>query len=166
MVDAGGYGLTSSSTRSLLLLTAPKRLSMAFARTVAPKAEIEFINDWEGSNYTYCNEFLVHNGRPSTKTQRSTSRRWAIASCASATRRFIRCMSTRNTPNKAEYLIAVRSPEVHIHNMKLQSAARSASLDSGPRAQAYRSRCGLQVQAMLLSLRALVLMWSFLVAKP
>ena len=32
---------------------------LAFARDAAPKVEIEQINDWEGSEFTYCNEFLV-----------------------------------------------------------------------------------------------------------
>ncbi len=34
---------------------------LAFARTAAPKVEIEQINDWEGSKYKYCNEFLVNS---------------------------------------------------------------------------------------------------------
>ena len=32
---------------------------MSFARGAHPKVEIEQVNDWEGSQYRYCNEFLV-----------------------------------------------------------------------------------------------------------
>ena len=63
VVDAGGYGLAIFFDSFVAALTGRTEAlvdEMAFARTAAPKAEIEQINDWEGSNYTYCNEFLVH----------------------------------------------------------------------------------------------------------
>ena len=63
VVDAGGYGLAiffDSFVAALTGRTETMADELAFARTAAPKAEIEQINDWEGSEYTYCNEFLVH----------------------------------------------------------------------------------------------------------
>ena len=62
VVDSGGYGLAILIDSFVAALTGkegPLVDELAFARDAAPKVEIEQINDWEGSEYTYCNEFLV-----------------------------------------------------------------------------------------------------------
>ena len=62
VVDSGGYGLAILIDGFVAALTGkegPLVDELAFARDAAPKVEIEQINDWEGSEFTYCNEFLV-----------------------------------------------------------------------------------------------------------
>ena len=64
VVDAGGYGLAiffDAFVSALLGKEGPMVDELAFARGTAPKVEIEQINDWEGSAYRYCTEFLVHS---------------------------------------------------------------------------------------------------------
>ena len=64
VVDAGGYGLAiffDAFTAALTGKEGPLGDELAFARGAAPKVEIEQINDWEGSAYRYCTEFLVHS---------------------------------------------------------------------------------------------------------
>ena len=64
VVDAGGFGLAiffDAFVSALLGKEGPMVDELAFARGPAPKVEIEQINDWEGSAYRYCTEFLVHS---------------------------------------------------------------------------------------------------------
>ena len=64
VVDAGGFGLAiffDAFVSALLGKEGPMVDELAFARGTAPKVEIEQINDWEGSAYRYCTEFLVHS---------------------------------------------------------------------------------------------------------
>ena len=64
VVDAGGYGLAIFFDAFAAALTGkegPLGDELAFARGTAPKVEIEQINDWEGSAYRYCTEFLVNS---------------------------------------------------------------------------------------------------------
>ena len=62
VVDAGGFGLAIFFDAFASALTGKEGTlgdELAFARGTAPKVEIEQINDWEGSAFRYCNEFLV-----------------------------------------------------------------------------------------------------------
>ena len=64
VVDAGGFGLAIFFDAFVAALTGkegPLRDELAFARNAAPKVEIEQVNDWEGSAFRYCTEFLVHS---------------------------------------------------------------------------------------------------------
>ena len=63
VVDAGGFGLAILLDAFVAALTGKQIVAddVAAAYTAAPKVEIEQINDWEGSKYTYCNEFLVES---------------------------------------------------------------------------------------------------------
>ena len=64
VVDAGGFGLAiffDAFASALMGKEGPMVDELAFARGTAPKVEIEQINDWEGSAYRYCTEFLVHS---------------------------------------------------------------------------------------------------------
>ena len=61
VVDAGGFGLAIFfDAFSSAIMGLEQELTDQF-KTVRqePKVEIENINDWEGSHYRYCNEFLV-----------------------------------------------------------------------------------------------------------
>ena len=96
---------------------------LAFARTAAPKVEIEQINDWEGSRFRYCNEFLValrHARSP--KRRSSSSPSWATASCCVGSVPKFKVHVHSNHPDQvlAYFLERGQVSEVFIHNMQLQ----------------------------------------------
>lgn len=134
VVDAGGYGLAIFFDSFVAALTGRTEAlvdEMAFARTAAPKAEIEQINDWEGSNYTYCNEFLVHTDDLDQDAALDFLQTMGDCELCVGNAPVYKVHVHSNTPNKVlEYFLDRGAvSEVHIHNMKLQSAARSASLE-------------------------------------
>ena len=134
VVDAGGYGLAIFFDSFVAALTGRTEAlvdEMAFARTAAPKAEIEQINDWEGSNYTYCNEFLVHSDDLDQDAALDFLQTMGDCELCVGNAPVYKVHVHSNTPNKVlEYFLDRGAvSEVHIHNMKLQSAARSASLE-------------------------------------
>lgn len=136
VVDAGGYGLAIFFDSFVAALTGRTEAlvdEMAFARTAAPKAEIEQINDWEGSNYTYCNEFLVHTDDLDQDAALDFLQTMGDCELCVGNAPVYKVHVHSNTPNKVlEYFLDRGAvSEVHIHNMKLQSAARSASLEEG-----------------------------------
>ena len=134
VVDAGGYGLAIFFDAFAAALTGkegPLGDELAFARGTAPKVEIEQINDWEGSAYRYCTEFLVHSDTLDVD----------------AAKDFLTTMGDCDLlvgmhPNFKVHVHSNRSDkvlgwfldhdaqvsEVHIHNMQLQSAARNDAL--------------------------------------
>ena len=134
VVDAGGYGLAiffDAFTAALTGKEGPLGDELAFARGAAPKVEIEQINDWEGSAYRYCTEFLVHSDTLDVD----------------AAKDFLTTMGDCDLlvgmhPNFKVHVHSNRSDkvlgwfldhdaqvsEVHIHNMQLQSAARNDAL--------------------------------------
>ncbi len=91
VVDAGGFGLSM------------------FARSTAPKVEIEQINDWEGSEYRYCTEFLVHSDTLDVD----------------AAKAFLPTMGDCDLLLGGFLTHDAQISEVHVHNMQLQSAARN-----------------------------------------
>ena len=134
VVDAGGYGLAIFFDSFVAALTGRTEAlvdEMAFARTAAPKAEIEQINDWEGSNYTYCNEFLVHTDDLDQDAALDFLQTMGDCELCVGNAPVYKVHVHSNTPNKVlEYFLDRGAvSEVHIHNMKLQIAARSASLE-------------------------------------
>ena len=134
VVDAGGYGLAIFFDSFVAALTGRTEAlvdEMVFARTAAPKAEIEQINDWEGSNYTYCNEFLVHTDDLDQDAALDFLQTMGDCELCVGNAPVYKVHVHSNTPNKVlEYFLDRGAvSEVHIHNMKLQSAARSASLE-------------------------------------
>ncbi len=134
VVDAGGYGLAiffDSFVAALTGRTETMADELAFARTAAPKAEIEQVNDWEGSEYTYCNEFLVHTDRLDTAAALDFLQTMGDCELCVGSAPVYKVHVHSNTPNEvlAYFLDKGAISEVHIHNMKLQSEARSASLE-------------------------------------
>lgn len=134
VVDAGGYALAIFFDSFVAALTGRTEAlvdEMAFARTAAPKAEIEQINDWEGSNYTYCNEFLVHTDDLDQDAALDFLQTMGDCELCVGNAPVYKVHVHSNTPNKVlEYFLDRGAvSEVHINNMKLQSAARSASLE-------------------------------------
>ena len=135
VVDSGGYGLAILLDAFVAALTGkegPLVDELAFARDAAPKVEIEQINDWEGSAYTYCNEFLVDSDvldRSEALDFLSTMGDCEL--CVGEKPKF-KVHVHSNTPDKvlAYFLERGQISEVFIHNMKLQSVERTEQLAS------------------------------------
>ena len=104
---------------------------LAFARDMAaPKVEIEQVNDWEGSAYRYCNEFLVDSDvLDKDEALDFLSTMGDCELCVGEIPKF-KVHVHSNTPDKvlAWFLERGQISEVHIHNMQLQSAARTEAL--------------------------------------
>jgi hypothetical protein len=134
VVDAGGYGLAIFIDAFVAALTGRAETSaeeLHFTPSAPPKAEIEQINDWEGSTYTYCNEFLVHTESLDTAEALDFLQTMGDCELCVGSAPVYKVHVHSNTPNEvlAYFLERGAISEVHIHNMKLQSQARSASLE-------------------------------------
>lgn len=140
VVDAGGYGLAIFFDSFVSALTGRTEAlvdELSFARTAAPKVEIEQINDWEGSTYTYCNEFLVHSDELDPQAALDFLQTMGDCELCVGNAPIFKVHVHSNTPNEvlAYFLDKGAISEVHIHNMKLQSEARSASLEEEQKAE-------------------------------
>lgn len=136
VVDAGGYGLAILLDAFTAAITGQEVLVDEFSlkRYGAPKVEIEQVNDWAGSQYRYCTEFLVYSEK--LEIESSLNYLETMGDCelvVGQTPNFKVHVHT-NTPDKVLAYMLERGQisEVHIHNMQLQSEERSASLDSDP----------------------------------
>jgi len=134
VVDAGGYGLAILFDSFVAALTGkegPLGDELAFARgMMAPKVEIEQINDWEGSQYRYCNEFLVDSETLDPEAALEFLATMGDCElCVGSTPKF-KVHVHSNTPDKvlAYFLERGQISEVFIHNMQLQSEERSEKL--------------------------------------
>lgn len=134
VVDAGGFGLAIFFDSFVSALTGRSDVlgdELAFARTAAPKVEIDQINDWEGSAYMYCNEFLVDSETLDPEEALDFLHTMGDCElCVGSTPKF-KVHVHSNTPDKvlAYFLERGQISEVFIHNMKLQSEERSAKLE-------------------------------------
>ncbi len=133
VVDAGGFGLSIFIGAFVSALTGKEGAlvdALAFARTAAPKVEIEQINDWEGSAYRYCNEFLVDSDVLDVDEALDFLASMGDCElCVGAAPKF-KVHVHSNTPDKvlAYFLERGQISEVFIHNMQLQSEERSEKL--------------------------------------
>ncbi len=133
VVDAGGYGLAILFDAFAAALTGkggPMVDELAFARGAAPKVEIEQVNDWEGSAYRYCNEFLVESDVLNKEEALDFLATMGDCElCVGDTPKF-KVHVHSNTPDQVlkYFLERGQISEVHIHNMQLQSAERTAGL--------------------------------------
>ena len=141
VVDAGGFGLAIFFDSFVSALTGRSDTlgdELAFARTAAPKVEIEQINDWEGSAYMYCNEFLVDSDTLDPEEALDFLHTMGDCElCVGSVPKF-KVHVHSNTPDKvlAYFLERGQISEVFIHNMKLQSEERSAKLEQEQEAEA------------------------------
>lgn len=139
VVDAGGFGLAIFFDSFVSALTGRSDTlgdELAFART-APKVEIEQINDWEGSAYMYCNEFLVDSDTLDPEEALDFLHTMGDCElCVGSVPKF-KVHVHSNTPDKvlAYFLERGQISEVFIHNMKLQSEERSAKLEQEQEAE-------------------------------
>lgn len=134
VVDAGGFGLAiffDSFVSALTGRTDSMGDELAFARTAAPKVEIEQINDWEGSAYMYCNEFLVDSDTLDPEETLDFLQTMGDCELCVGTNPKFKVHVHSNTPDKvlAYFLERGQISEVFIHNMKLQSEERTAKLE-------------------------------------
>lgn len=140
VVDAGGFGLAIFFDSFVSALTGRSDTlgdELAFARTAAPKVEIEQINDWEGSAYMYCNEFLVDSDTLDPEEALDFLHTMGDCElCVGSVPKF-KIHVHSNTPDKvlAYFLERGQISEVFIHNMKLQSEERSAKLEQEQEAE-------------------------------
>lgn len=135
VVDAGGYGLAiliegiaSSLTGHSGALS--EELDHDSSTAHQPKVEIEQINDWAGSKYRYCNEFLVDSETLDTEDAlKFLSSIGDCELCVGATPKF-KVHVHSDTPDKvlAYFLKCGQVSEVFIHNMQLQSEERVEKL--------------------------------------
>ena len=133
VVDAGGFGLAilfDAFASALMGRDGQMGDEMAFARTDAPKVEIEQVNDWEGSQYRYCTEFLVHSDE--LDAQEGLDFLGTMGDCELLVGQnpHFKVHVHTNTPDKVLAYMLERGQisEVHIHNLQLQSAERTAKL--------------------------------------
>ena len=148
VVDAGGFGLAillDGFVTELLGKEGSIGEQFAFIGGAEPKVEIEHINDWEGSHYRYCNEFLVHS---ETLVKEDALDFLATMGdcelCVGSNPRF-KVHVHSNTPDKvlAYFLERGQIFEVFIHNMELQSEERNEKLAAEQaEAQAERKHFG------------------------
>jgi uncharacterized protein len=133
VVDAGGFGIAIFFGAFVSSLTGKDGAlvdELAFARKAAPKVEIEQINDWEGSKYRYCNEFLVDSDVLDTEEALEFLATMGDCElCVGAIPKF-KVHVHSNTPDKVLHYFLERGQisEVFIHNMQLQSVARTEML--------------------------------------
>ncbi len=133
VVDAGGYGFAILLDAWVMALLGKQETQLdttVVAGMTQPKVEIERINDWEGSAYRYCNEFLVQSTtlNPSEALEFLTTMGDCELCVGSAPTFKVHVHS--NHPDKvlAYFLERGHIFEVFIHNMQLQSAQRNEDL--------------------------------------
>ena len=135
VVDSGGYGLAillDSFVSALTGKEGPLADELAIARTVAPKVEIEQINDWEGSKYTYCNEFLVDSDTLDPKEALDFLATMGDCELCVGQNPKFKVHVHSNHPDQVLHYFLERGQisEVFIHNMKLQSEERTEKLEA------------------------------------
>ena len=133
VVDAGGFGLAillDGFTSALLGKEGSLGDELAFSRMGEPKVEIEHINDWEGSQFRYCNEFLVDSETLDKDEALDFLATMGDCELCVGTNPKFKVHVHSNTPDKvlAYFLERGQIFEVFIHNMQLQSEERNEKL--------------------------------------
>ena len=145
VVDAGGFGLAilmDAFTSALLGRSGELREEMAAVSAAAPKVEIEHIQDWEGSAYRYCNEFLVDSDTlDKNEALDFLATMGDCELCVGDNPKF-KVHVHSNHPDQVLHYFLERGQifEVFIHNMDLQSVARNEALIAEQQQQAAKSK--------------------------
>jgi hypothetical protein len=133
VVDAGGFGLAILIDGFVSALLGKGDFvadQFSFDPKAEPKVEIEHLNDWEGSEYRYCNEFLVHSETlDKDEALEFLATMGDCELCVGSTPKF-KVHVHSNQPNKVLEYFLERGQifEVFIHNMDLQSIERNEKL--------------------------------------
>ncbi len=136
VVDAGAFGLAiliDGFASSLLGNDEVKADQFNFSPKAKEVVEIKHNNDWEGSQYRYCNEFLVFSETlDKVKALDFLSTMGDCELCVGEIPRFKVHVHSNNPHKVLEYFVARGQIfEVFIHNMDLQSAERNEKLLEG-----------------------------------
>lgn len=141
VVDAGGFGLAIFFDAFVTALTGkegPLRDELAFVRGAVPKVEIEQVNDWEGSAYRYCTEFLVHSDTVDEEAAKDFLPTMGDCDLMVGMHPNFKVHVHSNRPDEVLGWFLTHDAqisEVHIHNMQLQSAARTDAIASEQEAE-------------------------------
>ena len=142
VVDAGGFGLAIFFDAFVSALTGKSGKlgdELAFARGLEPKVEIEQINDWEGSAFRYCTEFLVHSDTVDVDEAKDFLPTMGDCDLMVGMHPNFKVHVHTNRPDQVLGWFLTHDAqisEVHIHNMQLQSAARNDKLEAEHETQA------------------------------
>ena len=134
VVDAGGFGLAIFFDAFARALTGREQ-SVPTETTGAayePKVEIEHFEDWEGSNYTYCNEFLVESDVLDKDEALDFLQTMGDCElCVGSIPRFKVHVHSNHPDQVLKYFLDRGQVfEVFIHNMRLQSIERNEKLEA------------------------------------
>ncbi len=141
VVDAGGFGLAILIDAFTAALTGKDGFqgdAMALSRP-APKVEIEQINDWEGSQYRYCTEFLVHSSTVDVEAAQDFLPTMGDCDLMVGMHPNFKVHVHSNRPDQVlEWFLThdCQVSEVHIHNMQIQSQERTEKLEAEQAAEA------------------------------
>jgi len=133
VVDAGGFGLAILIDGFVAALLGKSEFvadSFSFSPKTEPKVEIEHIQDWEGSEYRYCNEFLVYSETlDAGEALDFLATMGDCELCVGSNPRF-KVHVHSNHPNQVLEYFLERGQifEVYIHNMDMQSIERNDML--------------------------------------
>ena len=134
VVDAGGFGLAILIDAFAASITGKDGFvgdAMSFARP-APKVQIEQINDWEGSAYRYCTEFLVHSDSVDVDAAKEFLPTMGDCDLMVGMHPNFKVHVHSNRPDQVLAWFLTHDSqisEVHIHNMQLQSEERTEKLE-------------------------------------
>ena len=134
VVDAGGFGLAIIFDG---FSAAVQGRSENFGETIMlgsdmPKVEIEQIDDWEGSEYRYCNEFLVDSDELDPEEALDFLQTMGDCELCVGTAPKFKVHVHSNHPDQVLKYFLDRGQifEVFIHNMDLQSQDRARKIAS------------------------------------
>lgn len=135
VVDAGGYGLAIWFDAFVSCLTGKDGFvgdALAFARP-APKVAIEQVNDWEGSAFRYCTEFLVHSDVVDVDEAKEFLPTMGDCDLMVGMHPNFKVHVHTNRPDQVlAWFLDHDSQisEVHIHNMQLQTEERTEKIEA------------------------------------
>ena len=142
VVDAGGYGFAILLDAFVSAFTGREGQlgdELAISRDAAPKVEIEQINDWEGSQFRYCTEFLVHSDTIDVDAAKEFLPTMGDCDLMVGMHPNFKVHVHSNRPDQVlQWFLEhdAQISEVHIHNMQLQTVARTESLAADEAASA------------------------------
>ncbi len=132
VVDAGGFGLAIATEAFVGAVTGDGGElpdAYTFSRP-EPKVEIELINDWAGSKYLYCTEFLFHGEGIDEDEVRAFLPTKGDCDLFVGSSPHYKVHVHTDHPGEVLSFMTDRGQvsEVFIHNMKLQSDERNEQL--------------------------------------
>ncbi len=152
VVDSGAYGfatfleafVNAATGRAGELTDFDPTVSTADAKgAVSSKVQIELNDDWEGSEFRYCNEFLFHAEKEFDPDEALTFLA-TLGDCELVVGSYpdYKVHVHSNEPNRVlEYMLGYGQIfEVFIHNMDLEAADRTAKIAEDQKAAHFAPR--------------------------